>query len=651
MAALLGGLVYLQAWRSAELAPGVVPAGDGLAVPLDDAAIYFQYARQALHGEWLRYSPGAELSTGVTSPLYFVLLTVGMGLGLSGPLAAWLLGLAALVLGVVCADRLGRRLFPALPAWWSPLLLLSQGAWVAAHFNAMETGLFLALSLATLDALSAAKAPRAWLLMAALAFTRPEGQVLVAVLGGAWALQALKPWRPLCGVLVLAAAPSALLLALTGGVIPDSVRPKAVLLQGGKDWLELWGQTSDYAMGVIKGAWMGFWGGADAVGVAGNAGARNPIGPQFPPLALLGALLGFFAMAKGPRRLYWSAVLVSLSCLLGLLALDLPVGWHSHRYLAACTPLLLLGMLAGLQALRQDPEPLARAAAAALFSLWVGFGLASWGWHVQRSYLGARDYALANRNAALALKALPPGPIAVADAGLMAYHSGRAIVDLLGITDHRLALAQGQGKGAVLEALIDRLEPPRWAVFHSERADVDLKPWLTLGLLVPMPAPPGSVMNFYAWNWAGIELAPLPVSLPVGSRILGSVNVADLQDESRNSLVARGPHSGQTRLSRLRLWAQGPQVPEGGREVESLTLHRPAGAKAILMRASFDRAGKLAGGGFKAWKGAVVSASPAEVYSEALLPLTDDGDLVTVMFSDNADAPREWAVYRVWFLD
>ena len=96
-AALLGGLVFLFAWRSAELAPGVLPAGDGLAVPLDDAAIYFQYARQALQGEWLRYSPGAELSTGVTSPLYFVLLTACMGLGLSGPLTAWLLGLACLL--------------------------------------------------------------------------------------------------------------------------------------------------------------------------------------------------------------------------------------------------------------------------------------------------------------------------------------------------------------------------------------------------------------------------------------------------------------------------------------------------------------------------------------------------------------------------
>ena len=138
----------------AAVAPGVNPGAESLAVPLDDAAIYFQYAHQALHGEWLRYSPGAPLSTGVTSPLYLLLITAGMGLGLSGPWTAWALGLASLLLGLVCADRLGRRLCPDLPPWWLPLLVLSQGAWVGLHFNAMETGLFLGLSLALLDALS-----------------------------------------------------------------------------------------------------------------------------------------------------------------------------------------------------------------------------------------------------------------------------------------------------------------------------------------------------------------------------------------------------------------------------------------------------------------------------------------------------------------
>jgi len=84
-AAVSAGLAYGGAWYAAGAGPGVVPTSDRLAVPLDDAAIYFQYARQALHGDWLRYNPGAPLSTGLTSQLYFLLMVLGMGLGLSGP--------------------------------------------------------------------------------------------------------------------------------------------------------------------------------------------------------------------------------------------------------------------------------------------------------------------------------------------------------------------------------------------------------------------------------------------------------------------------------------------------------------------------------------------------------------------------------------
>jgi len=158
-------------------------------------------------------------------------------------------------------------------------------------------------------------------------------------------------------------------------------------------------------------------------------------------------------------------------------------------------------------------------------------------------------------------------------------------------------------------------------------------------------------MDFYSWDWSGADKAALPVKIPTGSRILGSVNIADLQDEARNFFIARGPLSAKTRISRLRLDPSGIEVPEGGREVNSLTLHRPLGAKALILRASFDRPGKLVGGGFKAWKGTDVKSSYSEFYSEVLLPLPDDGGLVTVMFRDDAGDGQEWAVYRVWFVD
>jgi hypothetical protein len=651
LACLLAALLYLAAWRAADATPQVLDAGEGLAVPLDDAAIYFQYAKQALQGEWLRYSPGAELSTGVTSPLYFILLTGLMGLGLSGPWAAWILGAASLILGMVAMDGLGRRLFPALPPWWAPLLLLSHGAWIGWHFNGMETGLLLALSLAA--ALTALRGSRRdFLAMAALlAFTRPEGQLLAAllVLARSWDR---KDYAVLCAGLAWAGLPSLALLALSGGLVPDSLRPKSAVLQGGKDAWALMAQASDHAVALIKGAWLGLWSGQDSVGAAGDATSRNPIAPVYAPGLLLAALIGFFNSGRGPDRRFWLALAAGLAGLAGLLSWQLPVGWHSHRYQAAATPLLWLGALAFLQALR-SAKGLGRPAAAALLTLWTAFGLASWPWHLQRTFAGAEAYAESNRNAALNMARLPAGSVAIADAGLLAYYSGRSTVDLLGVTDHGMALAQSHGRGAVLEELLSRDPLPAWAALHEQRPDVDLSPWLTLGLLYPLDAPPpGQGMRFYAWNWHAAGLQDRTARLPSGGRIVGRLNVAYLPDELASAYQAQGPQWLRSRMLNLRLGANGDQVPEGGRWVEEESFLRQGDA--LILRAVFDRPGRLliAGPDGRTLLVSAIDASPSAHYSELWLPLPDGSPRqVTVRYEDEKGQPSAWTSCHYWFVE
>lgn len=649
MLAALAALAHLGAWRAADQGPQVASAGEGLALPLDDAAIYLQYSRQALRGEWLRYNPGAELSTGVTSPLYFGLLTALMGLGLNGPLAAWLLGAAAFVLGLVCMDRLAARLFPALPPWWAAALLLCQGAWAAWSFNGMESGLLLALSLAASLAALKARGSSFLAVAAALAFTRPEGQVLAGLLGMAWAWQR-KSVRDLLWVGMIAAAPSALLWALSGSMVPDSMRPKSASLMAGQDAWGLMARSSDYAVGLIKGLWMGFWGGRDAVGLAGDAQALNPSAPLYPPLLLLAAVFGFFARAQGAQRGFWLAIACALAGVAALLAWQLPVGWHVHRYSAGAAPLLWLGALGALQALRTQGG-LGRPASAALFALWAAFGLASWPWHLQRNHAGALAYAQANRNAALAAAQLPEGPVAVADAGLLTYYSGRETVDLLGITDHRLALAQAHGRGAVLEALMDRQHPPRWAVLHQDRPDMNLEAWLRLGLLKPVPGwAPGRGMTLYAWDWHQASRRSRPQSGPAGWTLEGSLNVALLADEARAGYAALGPQAGRSRALNLRV-ADGAQVPEGGREVleERLVLK----GEALVARAVFDRPGRLIVRGADGRKllESMQGASPSGGYSEAFLPLPSPrSETLQIAFLDEKGQPTPWVSCHYWSL-
>jgi hypothetical protein len=655
-AALACGAAYAYAWWTAAHAASAPPTGEALAAPLDDDAIYFQYARQALDGHWFRYQPGAPISTGVTSILYFLLLTALMGLGLAGTSAALLLGILALLLGLVCADRVSRRLFPRLPGWWAGALLLAQGSWVAAHFNGLETGLELGLTWGLLDALTLENAPWAapWLAMVALAFTRPEGQVIAAVLGLSWAWP--KPGR-LGGVLLASAAPTLFLLALSGSPVPDSSRPKLADMLA-RPALDRLADASTFAMGALKGVWMGFWGGADAVGTAGDGAAGNPVGPLFPPLALLGALLGCWSLGRGAARVrrFGPAALAALALLLALLAWNLPVGWHQHRYLEAAAPLLLLGMLGALDVLAEAPRPLGASLPLALFSLWVAFGLASWPWHLKACSGRAADYACANTRAALNLRSVPPGPLAVVDSGLLAYYSGRPVVDLPGITDHALALANRDGGGAVLKELLHRPEQPLWAALHDGRPDGNVTAFQNTGLLNRVgPLAPG--MSLYSWDWSGRSERLAPYALPKGASPIAAADLAYRADESAYSLAFGGSDSSRTLAARKRLTPGGPQIPEAGRKVAWLAFGRlPQGTRALLVRGTFDRSGRLSlvdSGGAEA-ASLSIGSTPAETYSEELLELAP-GALppLTLVFhpSDAPQSSREFAAYRVWYLD
>jgi hypothetical protein len=315
-------------------------------------------------------------------------------------------------------------------------------------------------------------------------------------------------------------------------------------------------------------------------------------------------------------------------------------------------------MLAAMQALRREGRALGKAAAGALFTLWVAFGLATWPWHLKRCYDGAFNYAVTNTNAALALRSLPPGPVAVVDSGLLAYYSGREVADLPGITDHALAIAYPQGPGATLDTLLRRPHPPLFAALHDQRNDFDLSPWLRSGLLVRV-ADLSRGMGLYRWDWSGAELRQTPAALPRGHHVLGWLGVADLEDEKTQGVEYQGVDAGRSLLTRLRLSKNaGPLVPEGGRKLSGLTLRAwPAGTRFLLLRAVFAQDGFIQAQGRGPGAVVPVHASRSEVYSEVLLPLPADGSAGETLSSfasagpGRAPAPGDFALYRIWFLD
>jgi hypothetical protein len=508
-AVLLAGLAYLWVWAAADHAPGARPSAEGLMAPLDDAYIFGQYAAQAVRGEWLHYTPGAPVSTGVSSAAWLLALTGLMGLGWPLTWAAWALGLACLAWSVRSLLRLSRRLFPALPDWALPALFLMHASSVSLYFQGMDSGLLLAALLGSAEAaLDPEASLRFWLLGGLLAFTRPEGQVAfpALALAHAWGQGRQKAWKNALFALFLAALPSLGLWAISGSPVPDSVRPKsaAMLRLPLIDRAEAAGLYAAQVSGQLL---MGLVTPGESIGFVGNAGAGNDPSKHFPPLALAVALVGIYHACKrreqGP---WWLALSAAWLATLLLLSWNLPVGWHRHRYLAPLWPLMILGVGAALNALQSRRGPWPRAGRSALLVLWLGFGLLTWPWFLQASYHSGANYAAANREAAYEQKALPNGgPVAVEDAGLIAYYGGRETVDLLGVTDHRLALLQEDGPGAVLQELQRRPagQRPTTALLHPSRSSGYSALWTANGVLTPLQ-PLGS-MVLYRFSALGVK--------------------------------------------------------------------------------------------------------------------------------------------------
>ncbi len=168
--------------------------------PLDDAWIHQTYARRlALNGRG-EYTPG-QASAGSTAPLWTALLALGYLLKLPYLCWTYALGFVSLAFCGRLAHHLAEQLFPQ-HRWAGPVLgLFCVGEWhmLWAAASGMETVLFVVWSLALLalalslegrrdwDESQGWKAGRRWggmgVLAALLVLTRPEGVILLALLG------------------------------------------------------------------------------------------------------------------------------------------------------------------------------------------------------------------------------------------------------------------------------------------------------------------------------------------------------------------------------------------------------------------------------------------------------------------------------------
>jgi hypothetical protein len=513
---LLVAAAVSLAVSAAFLAAMLLGTGGRLSLPLDDAFIFFQYAREFAAGRPFVYNAGDPASGGATSVVTLLLDTLGWLVGFRGDgmiLFALLSGTVGLSLSLTAAWRLGRALGFERPLW-APLFVGLNGPLLWGLHAGMDLPLYVAGILWTLaswaeERVRGAGRRRTLTWGALAAASRPEGLtfgVLLSLLLAAEALAGrfgagsgrgaseadsasgarggpapanLPPEpgpdtaRPRFGPALLvpiaaALVPMLLLFLFTGRPTPTSLLVKGAVGLPGVDagtWL---GGALEYFVSILREIYLGF-DGEKPTRLQGNnaSGVLFYLVPLTFLLYLVGLLPGIAreiaARRPGPFALAAAALFVSLVSA----SLIVPRTWHWHRYLIPTYALVLPFAALGLERVgrglgRMAPGTPARPLAGAVLAAWLVLALPGPLYFLLAFAQNSADIAFQQRALGFWIRdQLPAGSlVAVNDAGALRYDGGHPILDLEGLTTPWLAEEKREGTSSLWEAL-ERLPAER----------------------------------------------------------------------------------------------------------------------------------------------------------------------------------------------
>ncbi|MBK8899862.1 MAG: hypothetical protein IPM53_01640 [Anaerolineaceae bacterium] len=389
-----------------------------LGVPLDDAWIHFQYARNLSQGNGFSYVPGVP-TPGSTAPLWTLLLA-GVGLFTENfLLPALLLSAAFFLLTIWLTYRLTLDLTGQVGvALLAAAGLAVTGRMLWASWSAMEVTLFTALSVAAVWAYQRRGLGGVTAVLFALASqTRPEGHVLFAlavvdaVAAWRWPYAEKRPlptWRGIAAAVLIYGAvqlPYALFsLSVTGQPLANTFYAKAR-----QSTLYSWRTLRE----TLQYHWQDNW------------------------LALL--LVPFSFPTLWRRNRLVGGWLVGLWLLLPFIV---PFLWHHGRYTMPLIPFQMVAAAVGLHwltgKLRRGWQP----AWLAVAGLWLVVGL--WTAPYWAGMLGYNAREILEIDVALGewLAANVPAEatVAIDDIGAIVFKGPRPIVDLNGLVSPEMWL-------------------------------------------------------------------------------------------------------------------------------------------------------------------------------------------------------------------
>lgn len=570
--------VLISAVAAIFIGQSLVVGGGVPLMPVDDAYIHFQYARQAAEGKPFVYNDAQGATSGATSFLYPFALAVGHKLGFT---ELWLGAWAYLIaLGAWLAASVAVR-FNVASAGLPPLFANAVGAAVAIWgafawhaFSGMETVLVAAFVVLTFHTFDRANLRGFVFSASVLAMLRPEASVMAVIAAALYLIRDIRAngfqrAQALLLLPVLAAGIQPLANALiVGSASASGGQSKSLLGIVPFDLLYITQRVlENYAR-----AWVllltGF--------------APNGI-PVLPPLLGFVALVGLYHMARSPR---WPTALLVLTwfvLILGAISTLDTAFWHFNRYLM---PLLILvfplaardGVLGG-RAWQVTLVLWMCVSAAALNIIYAD---------LQRvNLVSVREQPL--KMAQWVAENLPSDAlIAVHDVGLMRYVGDRETLDMVGLTTPNAADSWRNGPGAVAEFLINAPRRPDYFATYTTARGLD---YLAESIFGPPladfyhPFDPmtnvalgADYQGVFQPDWRGVEAASQPRVNTVRDYLEGltlhdMLNVAELASEAahgyqwRNSLPLEGFVS-DVYLMDAPDCADGCPILDGGRRMQ-----------------------------------------------------------------------------------
>lgn len=545
-------------------------------MPVDDAYIHFQYARQIALGELYVYNPGLPPTSGATSFLYPYVLALGYILGFQGLwLGLWAMGIGALaLLASGWTVYLLVRLFVASQvfsvALMTAFMLTGLVSW---HFmSGMETGLVICFTLLTFYSFITRQSRPFIIAGVLLALIRPEGGIMTLIAVGLWWLRAHTKFAGTRH----ASSAGVTLRVLLIPLIAIGIQPLVNLLvagsasASGNQAKSLFGMIPAYPSEIWRRIFENFerfW--VELISGLGREGMAvihvSSVGrPLFilPPFIGLLAVIGVLAVTV--RRKRWDVLLLIIAWLLVISAaistLDTAF-WHFKRY-----QMPLLALMFPLAGWCWSLVPIPKNTKLVQLNHEIGFGLRQiplipllllWLMTVLSglSYLDA--YAVNAANVAaqplamarwIAENTPDDAVIAVHDVGTLRYIGGRTTLDMVGLTTPGAADWWRNGPGAVGELLIEH-QPDYIAAYTSARglnylADTSIYGDLLAGFPTRLDpqinvALGGDFQGVFKPTWRGTVEAKSPLQPSILEALaafdeitlVDQVNVANLNSE------------------------------------------------------------------------------------------------------------------------